>query len=63
MLRSAIDLFLQGAQLSIRGIDQGSSSDLTQGTGLLDQGTGRLSAASAQLGQSSCSAPPPSVAP
>jgi hypothetical protein len=63
MLRSAIDLFLQGAQLSIRGIDQGSSTDVTQGTGLLDQGTARLSAASSQLGQSSCSAPPPSVAP
>lgn len=62
-LRSAISLYLQGAQLGTKGIDQGSSSLLTQGKGLLDLGSTRFRAASTQLGSSSCSVPPPAVAP
>ncbi len=62
-LRSAIDLSLQGAQLGTKGIDEGSTTELTQGNSLLGQGTTRLMAASPQLGQSSCSGPPPSRAP
>jgi len=62
-LRSAIALYLQGAQVGTKGIDEGVSADLIQGKSLLDQGTTRLMAASTQLGQSGCSAPPPSVAP
>jgi hypothetical protein len=62
-LRSAISFYLQGAQLGVKGIDDGSSSELTQGTGLLDLGTTRFRAASTQLGSSSCTAPPPQVAP
>jgi hypothetical protein len=62
-LRSAISFYLQGAQLGVRGIDDGSSSELTQGKGLLDLGTTRFRAASTQLGQSTCTVPPPAVAP
>lgn len=62
-LRSAIALYMQGAQLGTKGIDEGTSTELTQGRGLLDQGTTQLMAASSQLGQSVCSAPPPNVAP
>ncbi|HKA50690.1 MAG TPA: hypothetical protein VKK19_13960 [Candidatus Dormibacteraeota bacterium] len=62
-LRSAIALFLQGAQVGTKGIDEGISADIIQGKSLLDQGTTRLMAASTQLGQSGCSAPPPNVAP
>ncbi|HYW25128.1 MAG TPA: hypothetical protein VE953_13255 [Terriglobales bacterium] len=62
-LRSAISLYLQGAQIGVKAIDDGSSSELTQGKGLLDLGTTRFRAASTQLGQSACSVPPPAVAP
>jgi len=62
-LRAAIGLYQQGAQLGIKGLDEGSSSELTQGKTLLDQGTTRLMAGSAQLGQAGCSVPPPAVAP
>jgi hypothetical protein len=62
-LRSAIGLFQQGAQLGTQGIDEGSSSKLTQGKSLLDQATTRLYSASDQLGRAACSVPPPNVAP
>ena len=62
-LRSAISFYLQGAQLNTKGLNDGSSSEVTQGRGLLDQGTTRFRAASTQLGQSGCSVPPPAVAP
>jgi hypothetical protein len=62
-LRSAITLYLQGAQLGTKGIDERSASELTQGKGLLDLGTTRFRAASTQLGSSSCTVPPPAVAP
>jgi hypothetical protein len=62
-LRSAISLYLQGAQLDTKGLDDGSSSEVTQGKGLLDLGTTRFRAAATQLGQSGCSVPPPAVAP
>ena len=62
-LRSAIALYLQGAQVGTKGIDEGIPADIIQGKSLLDQGTTRLTSASSQLGQSGCSAPPPAVAP
>jgi hypothetical protein len=62
-MRSAISLYLQGAQLNAKGLNDGSSSEVTQGRGLLDQGTTRFRAASTQLGQSGCTVPPPAVAP
>jgi len=62
-MRSAISLYLQGAQLGTQGIDQGSSAQQTQAKGLLDQGSTRFRAASTQLGQSGCTVPPPAVAP
>jgi len=62
-LRSAISFYVQGAQLGTSGIDDGSTSEVMQGTSLLDQGGTRFRAASTQLGQSGCSVGPPSVAP
>jgi hypothetical protein len=62
-MRSAISLYLQGAQLNAKGLNDGSSSEVTQGRSLLDQGTTRFRAASTQLGQSGCTVPPPAVAP
>lgn len=62
-LRSAISLYLQGAQLDTKGLNDGSPSEVTQGKGLLDLGTTRFRAASTQLGQSGCTVPPPAVAP
>lgn len=62
-LRSAISLYLQGAQLGTEAIDQGSAAQQTQAKGLLDQGSTRFRAASTQLGQSTCTNPPPAVAP
>jgi hypothetical protein len=62
-LRSAISLYLQGAQLDTQGVNAGSASQMSQGKSLLDLGTTRFRAASTQLGQSACSAPPPPVAP
>jgi hypothetical protein len=62
-LRSAISLYLQGAQMDAKGLNDGSSSEVTQGRSLLDEGTTRFRAASTQLGQSGCTVPPPAVAP
>lgn len=62
-LRSAVSLYLQGAQLGTQGIDQGSATLLAQGKSLLDQGSTRFRSASTQLGQSACTVPPPAVAP
>ncbi|HXM56588.1 MAG TPA: hypothetical protein VOB72_14425 [Candidatus Dormibacteraeota bacterium] len=62
-LRSAVDLFQQGAQMGTQGIDQGSTAKLAQGRTLLDQATTRLLSASSQLGQAACTVPPPNVAP
>lgn len=62
-MRSAISLYLQGAQLGTQAIDQGSAAQQTQAKGLLDQGSTRFRAASTQLGQSTCTVPPPAVAP
>jgi hypothetical protein len=62
-MRSAISLYVQGAQLNAKGLNDGSSSEVTQGSGLMDQGTTRFRAASTQLGQSGCTVPPPAVAP
>jgi hypothetical protein len=62
-LRAAIALYLQGAQLNVKGLNDGSASEVSQGRGLLDLGATRFRAASTQLGQSSCTVPPPAVAP
>jgi len=62
-MRAAVGLFQQGAQLGTQGIDQGSTSKLSQGKTLLDQGTSQLLAASNQLGRAACTVPPPNVAP
>jgi hypothetical protein len=62
MLRSAITLYLQGAQMGTQGIDEGSSTKLTQSKGMLDQGTTRLLSGSDQLGRATCTVPPPNVA-
>jgi hypothetical protein len=62
-LRSAVDLFQQGAQMGTQAIDQGSTSKLAQGRTLLDQAATRLLTASGQLGQAACTVPPPNVAP
>jgi hypothetical protein len=62
-MRSAISLYLQGAQLNAKGLNDGSASEVTQGRSMLDQGTTRFRAASTQLGQSGCTVPPPAVAP
>jgi hypothetical protein len=62
-LRSAISLYLQGAQLDTQGLNAGNASQVSQGKSLLDLGTTRFRAGSTQLGQSACSAPPPAVAP
>jgi hypothetical protein len=62
-LRSAISLYLQGAQAGATALDHGSVSEVTQSRGLLDLGGTRFRAASSQLGQSACTVPPPAVAP
>jgi len=62
-MRSAVSLYLQGAQLNTKGLNDGSSSEVAQGKGMLDLGATRFRAASTQLGQSGCTVPPPAVAP
>jgi hypothetical protein len=62
-LRSAVGMFQQGATLGTQGIDEGSSSKLSQGKTVLDQATTRLLSASDLLGRAGCTVPPPNVAP
>jgi hypothetical protein len=60
-IRGALGLYLQGAQVGTKGIDEGSAAEFAQATGLLDQGAARFLGASDQLTRSGCTSDLPAV--
>ncbi len=62
-IRSALDLYRQGARLGLQGLAAANGGLVVQGGGLLDQGTSSLTAASGQIGLATCSGNVPGTAP